>query len=65
MANERERDMKLSTAFKTYPKAIGWSVVLSSCIVMEGYGTAIVGSCKQRLCHLGQNPSRVLESKFS
>ncbi|KAK6212662.1 hypothetical protein LQW54_005083 [Pestalotiopsis sp. IQ-011] len=44
VANERERDMKLSTAFRTYPKAIGWSVVLSSCILMEGYGTAIIGS---------------------
>ncbi|KAI4599148.1 hypothetical protein KJ359_002107 [Pestalotiopsis sp. 9143b] len=42
VANERERDMKLSTAFRTYPKAIGWSVVLSSCIIMEGYGTAII-----------------------
>ncbi|KAK8094699.1 MFS transporter- SP family- general alpha glucoside:H+ symporter [Apiospora hydei] len=43
-ANERERDMKLSTAFKIYPKAIGWSAVLSSCLVMEGYDTSIVGS---------------------
>ncbi|KAM0815457.1 hypothetical protein AB5N19_01251 [Seiridium cardinale] len=43
-ANNRERDMKLSTAFKTYPKAIGWSVILSSCLIMEGYDTSIVGS---------------------
>ncbi|KAK7948071.1 MFS transporter- SP family- general alpha glucoside:H+ symporter [Apiospora aurea] len=43
-ANERERDMKLSTAFKIYPKAIAWSAVLSSCLVMEGYDTSIVGS---------------------
>ncbi|KAK9424553.1 hypothetical protein SUNI508_03429 [Seiridium unicorne] len=42
--NNRERDMKLSTAFKTYPKAIGWSVILSSYLIMEGYGTSIVGS---------------------
>ncbi|KAI1656618.1 sugar transporter [Daldinia decipiens] len=43
-ANERERDMKLSHAFKVYPKAIGWSMLLSSCIIMEGFGTSIVGS---------------------
>ncbi|KAI0131030.1 sugar transporter [Daldinia grandis] len=43
-ANERERDMKLSHAFKVYPKAVGWSMLLSSCIIMEGFGTSIVGS---------------------
>ncbi|KAI1245314.1 hypothetical protein MGN70_012204 [Eutypa lata] len=43
-ANERERDMKLSTALKIYPKAIGWSMVLSSCLIMEGYQTSIIGS---------------------
>jgi SP family general alpha glucoside:H+ symporter-like MFS transporter len=36
--------MKLSTAFKIYPKAITWSLILSSCIIMEGYDTAILGS---------------------
>ncbi len=34
-ANARERDMKLSTALKVYPKAIGWSVVLSSCLIVS------------------------------
>ncbi|RYO97734.1 hypothetical protein DL765_011069 [Monosporascus sp. GIB2] len=43
-ANERERDMKLSTALKVYPKAIAWSMVLSSCLIMEGYQTSVVGS---------------------
>ncbi|CAJ2511685.1 Uu.00g073100.m01.CDS01 [Anthostomella pinea] len=43
-ANEKERHMKLSHAFKVYPKAIGWSMLLSSCLIMEGYGTAVVGS---------------------
>ncbi|KAI1471309.1 sugar transporter [Daldinia caldariorum] len=43
-ANERERDMKLTHAFKVYPKAVGWSMLLSSCIIMEGFGTSIVGS---------------------
>ncbi len=35
-ANAREREMKLWTAFKVYPKAIFWSVVLSSSLIMEG-----------------------------
>lgn len=48
-ANERERDMKLSDAFKIYPKAVAWSMILSSCIIMEGFGTSIVGSCKLSL----------------
>ncbi|KAI0385631.1 sugar transporter [Hypomontagnella monticulosa] len=43
-ANERERGMKLSYAFKVYPKAIAWSMILSSCLIMEGFGTSIVGS---------------------
>ncbi|KAI2642350.1 general alpha-glucoside permease [Xylaria nigripes] len=43
-ANERERGMKLLHAFKIYPKAIGWSMLLSSCLIMEGYQTAVVGS---------------------
>ena len=45
-ANERERSMKLLTAFRLYPKAILWSIILSSALIMEGYDTAVVGSCK-------------------
>ena len=36
--------MKLSTAFRVYPKAIAWSVILSSALIMEGYDTSVVGS---------------------
>ncbi|KAI1813365.1 general alpha-glucoside permease [Poronia punctata] len=43
-ANERERGMTLRHAFTIYPKAIGWSMVLSSCLIMEGYQTAVVGA---------------------
>lgn len=45
-ANQRERGMKLLDAFRIYPKAMFWSVVLSSTLIMEGYDTAVVGSCK-------------------
>jgi SP family general alpha glucoside:H+ symporter-like MFS transporter len=38
--------MTLKTAFSVYPKAIGWSIVLSSCLIMEGYDTSVMGSCE-------------------
>ncbi|TGJ87246.1 hypothetical protein E0Z10_g1552 [Xylaria hypoxylon] len=50
-ANEREREMTLRHAFKVYPKAIGWSMLLSSCLIMEGYQTAVVGSSLQYLAY--------------
>ncbi|KAK5164844.1 uncharacterized protein LTR77_009508 [Saxophila tyrrhenica] len=34
-ANSRERGMKLREAFRIYPKAITWSIILSSTIIME------------------------------
>jgi MFS transporter, SP family, general alpha glucoside:H+ symporter len=40
-ANRNERSMKLLEAFRIYPKAMAWSVLLSSAIIMEGYDTAI------------------------
>lgn len=43
-ANERERGMKLRDAFRIYPKAVCWSIILSSSIIMEGYDTAVTGS---------------------
>ncbi|KAH8704848.1 general substrate transporter [Talaromyces proteolyticus] len=43
-ANERERNMKLLTAFRIYPKAILWSIMLSSTLIMEGYDTSLVGA---------------------
>ncbi|KAJ9165732.1 Sugar transporter [Coniochaeta hoffmannii] len=39
-ASDVEHNMSLLTAIKTYPKAIGWSVLLSSTLIMEGkFGT--------------------------
>lgn len=42
-ATARESQMSVKTAFKTYPKAIGWSLLLSTAIIMEGYDTALQG----------------------
>lgn len=39
-----EKQMSLMQAIKLYPKAVGWSVVLSSALIMEGYDLALLGS---------------------
>jgi len=39
-----EKSMSLLQAVKLYPKAVGWSVVLSSALIMEGYDLALLGS---------------------
>ncbi|KAI0832222.1 sugar transporter [Hypoxylon sp. FL0890] len=42
-ANAEQR-MTLLKAIKLYPKAISWSVLLSSTLIMEGYDLALLGS---------------------
>lgn len=39
-----EHKMGLLQAIKTYPKAIGWSALLSSTLIMEGYDLALLGN---------------------
>lgn len=43
-AADTEHTMSLLKAIKLYPKAIGWSVLLSSTLIMEGYDLALLGS---------------------
>ncbi|KUM57913.1 hypothetical protein ACN42_g9254 [Penicillium freii] len=43
-ATRAERKMSLLTGCQLYPKAILWSIVLSSTIIMEGYDTALLVS---------------------
>jgi len=43
-ASNAEHTISLKEAFRTYPKAILWSVAISLGIVMEGYDTSLVGS---------------------
>ncbi|KAI0544224.1 general alpha-glucoside permease [Xylaria curta] len=69
-ANERERGMTLRHAFTVYPKAIGWSMLLSSCLIMEGYQTAVVGSYlaypafKDRFGIVAPNGDRVIPASW-
>ncbi|KAK4238932.1 general substrate transporter [Achaetomium macrosporum] len=43
-ATDKEHQMSLLTALKLYPKAIGWSVLVSATIIMEGYDLALLGN---------------------
>lgn len=38
LATQNEHEMSLLQGLKLYPKAIGWSMLLSTAIIMEGYG---------------------------
>jgi hypothetical protein len=43
-ATQVEKSMTLGRAIKLYPKAIGWSILLSTAIVMEGYDLSLLGN---------------------
>ncbi|KJZ72018.1 hypothetical protein HIM_08579 [Hirsutella minnesotensis 3608] len=43
-ASSKEQSMTLLQGLKLYPKAIAWSVLISTCIVMEGYDISLVNN---------------------
>jgi MFS transporter, SP family, general alpha glucoside:H+ symporter len=43
-AAHEEKSMSLLQAIRLYPKAVGWSMILSSALIMEGYDLALLGS---------------------
>lgn len=43
-ATAKEHNLTLAQALKAYPKAIAWSILLSSAVVMEGYDTVLVSN---------------------
>lgn len=43
-ATDKERKMTLIQGIKLYPKAVGWSVLISTCIVMEAYDISLVSN---------------------
>ena len=43
-ATEQEHKMSILEAIRTYPKAVGWSVLASTALVMEGYDLVVIGS---------------------
>jgi SP family general alpha glucoside:H+ symporter-like MFS transporter len=47
-ATEKEQKMTLLQGIRLYPKAIAWSVLVSFCIVMEGYDVCLINNfCQQ------------------
>jgi hypothetical protein len=46
-ATVKEQNMTLLQGIKTYPKAIAWSMLISMCIVMEGFDLVLLNTfCK-------------------
>lgn len=43
-AATKEHNMTLMQGLKTYPKAVAWSVLISTCIVMEGYDVCLINN---------------------
>ncbi|RMZ04958.1 hypothetical protein D0864_02606 [Hortaea werneckii] len=43
-ATDKEHSMTLLQGIKLYPKAIFWSVVISTCIAMEGYDVCLINN---------------------
>jgi hypothetical protein len=50
LAAEKEQKMSLIQGIKLYPKAVAWSMIISTCIVMEGFDIALVNNFCE-LCH--------------
>ncbi len=43
-ATDKEHKMSLWQGLKLYPKAVGWSMLISTCIVMEGYDLCLLSN---------------------
>lgn len=43
-ATAREHNLTLKDSFKLYPKAIAFSLLFSTAIIMEGYDLSLMGS---------------------
>lgn len=43
-ATEKERKMGMWRGMKIYPKAVAWSILISTCIAMEGYDISLVNN---------------------
>lgn len=44
LATDKEHNMTLLQGIKLYPKAIAWSLLISTCICMEGYDVCLLGN---------------------
>ncbi len=44
IATDKEHNMTLWQGIKLYPKAVAWSLLISTCICMEGYDVCLLSS---------------------
>lgn len=44
LATDKEHNMTLLQGIKLYPKAVAWSVLISTCIAMEGYDVCLLSN---------------------
>jgi len=44
LATEKEHNMTLLQGIRLYPKAVAWSVLISTCICMEGYDVCLLSN---------------------
>lgn len=59
-ATDKEHKMSLWQGIKLYPKAVGWSLLISTCIAMEGYDVCLLSNfCTS--CLLACHPATILE----
>ena len=51
-ATTKEHNLTVRQGLRAYPKAIAWSILLSTAVVMEGYDTILVSFpvCPRLLC---------------
>lgn len=43
-ATEKEHKMTLLQGIRLYPKAVAWSLLISTCICMEGYDVSLLSN---------------------
>lgn len=43
-ATQDEISMTLKEGLRKYPKAVGWSILLSTCVIMEGFDIVLINS---------------------
>jgi MFS transporter, SP family, general alpha glucoside:H+ symporter len=50
-ATDSEHSMSLLQGIKLYPKAVAWSLLISTCICMEGYDVCLLSNfCELENC---------------
>lgn len=63
-AAQREHEATFIKSLKAYPAAIGWSVLLSAAIIMEGYDTKLIGSLNAQPAFTRRHGERLANGKY-